>query len=338
MRKRDLTRILIEGTVDRALRDMERDAHRSVRNLIDLALTFSKGTFERRFLTLCRGILEDETGPYYQLLDRALETCDRQILKTFGVNVGYEGCSKGARRIREVEAERGFNVPWALAIQAGQQGLSRLYLQRLVTEGSELGIHVFLLQDLQLEQDVLEQLLREYPTCAFVVFTTGARGADWNLASLAQHPNLLLSVHGHEPLALELCRALEEERMPYAVHVGYSDTSAASLPQQLEEIHTLGGLLVLLYADGAAAETRKMVHQQVLDARTNQAYPFVLMELTEDLLAIDQVISDDPCSLIFLADGRAVTPEGASTANIRTESLAQVLQKTLPKGLHKDEI
>ena len=159
MRKRDLTRILIEGTVDRALRDMERDAHRSVRNLIDLALTFSKGTFERRFLTLCRGILEDETGPYYQLLDRALETCDRQILKTFGVNVGYEGCSKGARRIREVEAERGFNVPWALTIQAGQQGLSRLYLQRLVTEGSELGIHVFLLQDLQLEQDVLEQLL-----------------------------------------------------------------------------------------------------------------------------------------------------------------------------------
>ena len=126
--------------------------------------------------------------------------------------------------------------------------------------------------------------------------------------------------------------------MPYAVHVGYSDTSAASLPQQLEEIHTLGGLLVLLYADGAAAETRKMVHQKVLDARTNQAYPFVLMELTEDLLAIDQVISDDPCSLIFLADGRAVTPEGASTANIRTESLAQVLQKTLPKGLHKDEI
>ncbi len=65
-----------------------------------------------------------------------------------------------------------------LTIQAGQQGLSRLYLQRLVTEGSELGIHVFLLQDLQLEQDVLEQLLREYPTCAFVVFTTGARGAD----------------------------------------------------------------------------------------------------------------------------------------------------------------
>lgn len=87
--------------------------------------------------------------------DRALRTCDRQTLKTFGINVGYEACSKGARRIREIEAAQGFNVPWALTIQAGSQGLSRLYLQRLVTEGTELGIRVFLLQDFQLEQDVL---------------------------------------------------------------------------------------------------------------------------------------------------------------------------------------
>ena len=331
MRKRDLTRLLIENTVDRALRDMERDAHRSLRNLVDLALTFSKGTFERHFLTLCRSMLENETSPYYQLLDRALRTCDRQTLKTFGINVGYEACSKGARRIREIEAAQGFNVPWALTIQAGSQGLSRLYLQRLVTEGTELGIRVFLLQDFQLEQDVLEQLLREHPTCAFVVFTTGARGADWNLANLARFPNLLLSVDAHGPLVLELCRALEEERMPYALHLDYSDETAATLPAQLEELQPLGSLLVLLYAQGASPETQQAAFPQVQNARTAHSYPFGLMELTQDLLAIDQVVSDDPCSLTFLADGQAVTPEGPTAANIRSESLTQVLRKTLPK-------
>lgn len=91
MRKRDLTRLLIESAVDRALRDMERDSHRTIRNLLDLALTFSKGSFERHFFTLCQQMLEDESSPYYQLLDRALRTCDRQTLKTFGINVGYEG-------------------------------------------------------------------------------------------------------------------------------------------------------------------------------------------------------------------------------------------------------
>ena len=67
------------------------------------------------------------------------------------------------------------------------------------------------------------------------------------------------------------------------------------------------------------------------NARTAHSYPFGLMELTRDLLAIDQVISDDPCSLTFLADGQAVTPEGPTAANIRSESLTQVLRKTLPK-------
>ena len=119
-----------------------------------------------------------------------------------------------------------------------------------------------------MEQDVLEQLLREHPTCAFVVFTTGARGADWNLANLARFPNLLLSVDAHGPLVLELCRALEEERMPYALHLDYSDETAATLPAQLEELQPLGSLLVLLYAQGASPETQQAVFQQVQNART----------------------------------------------------------------------
>ena len=135
----------------------------------------------------------------------------------------------------------------------------------------------------------------------------------------------------HGSLVLELCRALEEERMPYALHLDYSDETAATLPAQLEELQPLGSLLVLLYAQGASPETQQAVFQQVQNARTAHSYPFGLMELTRDLLAIDQVISDDPCSLTFLADGQAVTPEGPTAANIRSESLTQVLRKTLPK-------
>lgn len=331
MRKRDLTRLLIESAVDRALRDMERDSHRTIRNLLDLALTFSKGSFERHFFTLCQQMLEDESSPYYQLLDRALRTCDRQTLKTFGMNVGYEGCSKGARRIREVEAAGGFNVPWALTIQAGAQGLSRIYIQRMVTEGTDLGIHVYLLQDNQLEQEALEQLLQDNPACAFTILTTGARGADWNLSSLSRFHNLLFSVDARQPLALELCRALEEARMPCAVHLGYSDQAASELSAQLEQVRSLGSLVVLLYADGAGPETRHAVYRRVVEARTARTYPFGLMELTEDLLAIDRIISDDPCSLAFLADGRAMTAAGPAPVSIRTATLTQVLQAVLPK-------
>ncbi len=82
MRKRDLTRLLIENTVDRALRIWSGTPTAPFESGRPGAHLF-QGTFERHFLTLCRSMLENETSPYYQLLDRALRTCDRQTLKTF---------------------------------------------------------------------------------------------------------------------------------------------------------------------------------------------------------------------------------------------------------------
>ena len=147
MRKMDLQRTITEGTASRALRDMERDTHRTARNLVDLCLRFAKGPFERRFFTVCRDILEDDGSPCFSMLRRALSCFDRQTLVTFGVNVGFEGCSRGAKRIRETEAREGFNVPWAIRVAVGDAGLSRVYTQRLISEAVELGVHVFILED-----------------------------------------------------------------------------------------------------------------------------------------------------------------------------------------------
>lgn len=337
MRKHDLTRTIIESTVDRALRDMEKDAHRSVRNLVDLALTFSKGRFERHFLEICRRMLENEGSPYYTALDRALERVDRQTLKIFGVNLGYEGCSKGARRIRETEAQAGFNVPWALTMFAGREGLSRIYIQRMISEGTALGVHVYLLVDRGLPGPELEQLLQDNKTCAFVVFTSGTRSADWDLSRLRCQHNLMVSVAADQPLALELCQALAEERMLYAVHRQYNDQSAQQVlePAQMEELEALGPLFVLLYPGEAAdQQVRRTVYRQVADCRSAQTYPFGLIELSEDLLVIDQIISDGPCSLAFLPDGQAATPQGVLDGpgfNIRTTPLPAILRAALPK-------
>lgn len=337
MRKHDLTRTIIESAVDRALRDMEKDAHRSVRNLVDLALTFSKGRFERHFLEICRRMLESEGSPYYTALDRALDRVDRQTLKIFGVNLGYEGCSKGARRIRETEAQAGFNVPWALTMFAGREGLSRIYIQRMISEGTALGIHVYLLVDRGLSGPELEQLLQDNKTCAFVVFTSGARSADWDLSRLRCQHNLMISVEADQPLALELCQALTEERMLYAVHRQYNAQSAQPVlePAQMEALEALGPLFVLLYpAQGVAQQVRCAMHRRVEACRNAQSYPFGLIELSEDLLAIDQIISDGPCSLAFLPDGQATTAQGVldgSGFNIRTTPLPAILRAALPK-------
>lgn len=330
LRKLDLNRTILENTVQRALRDMERDSHRTARNAVDLALLFARGTFERRFLTLCRQVLEDETSPYYEVINRALTRCNRQSLVTFGLNVGLEGCSRGARQIRAVEEAQGFNVPWALEISAGRDGLGRVYVQRVVSEAAGLGVHVFFLWDCRLEQGELEMLLRDNPTSAFVLMTTGSRGPDFDLARLAELPNLLTSVQGAEPLALELCQGLAERRMLYGVHLPYGQDLSA-LPQQVDHAAVLEPLAVFLYPQDAGEEAKNQVAQAVASARTEHQFPFALMALPGDILAIDEIISHSPCRLAFLPDGQAVTSQGPVPANIRTATLTEILQRHLPR-------
>lgn len=329
MRKMDLQRTIVEGTVSRALRDMEGDTHRTARNLVDLGMSLARGPFERQFFAKCRQILDDDSSPCFEMIRRVLSCFDRQTLLTFGVNVGFEGCSRGAKRIREVESREGFNVPWTIRIAAGEQGLSRIYVQRVITEAMELGVHVFILEDCGLAQSDLRQILTDNPPCAFGVITHGLWGQDWDLDVLADLHNLLLCVDGEGPLALELCHALEDARMPYAAYLCYDDR-IQNLDSRLEAVGALGSPLVLLLGDGAGPEAQAQVRRRVLESRSSYAYSFVPIDLPGDLLAIDRIISDDPCSLAILSDGGVRTIEGVCPVDVRRQSLKQVLREVLP--------
>lgn len=328
----DLGRALVEGIITRALKDMENDSRRTARNLVDLGLTLAKGPFERMFLAACRQVLDNEESVYYPMLERALRDYDRQTLVTFGINAGFEGCSRGAKRIREVEQRRGFNIPWTIRLAAGHGGLDLACVRQLIRQATELGVHLFRLVDCQLEQEELIRLLQEFPTCAFVLFTTGCREPQWDLEALAKYHGLLFSVCAQSAGADALCGRLARARMPYAVHLDYDDHNAADLPARLEQVRALGSLLVLLRGFDVSDRTREKVNRQVVAARTTGTYPFVPIDIPADLLAIDQVISSDACSLAFLPDGRAVTHLGVTGSSIRVMSLEEIMAKELHKG------
>ena len=328
MRRVDLQRMIVEGTVNRALRDMEGDTHRTARNLVDLGRSVAKGPFERQFLDACRRILDDDSSPCFEMLRRVLSCFDRQTLVTFGVNVGFEGCSRGAKRIREAEAREGFNIPWAVRISMGDRGLSIGCVRRVVAEAVDLGIHMFILEDQGLVQRELQGLTEEFPTCAFGLLTEGA--GSWEMDGLTTCHNLLLCIDGCGVQAQILCRALEDARIPYAVYLRCDDC-LDDLDHRLEAAQELGSPLVVLLGDEAGTETRQQLHRRVLEARSSYTYSFVPMDLPGDLLAIDRIISDDPCSLSLLPDGSVRTVAGICSVDVRSQSLRDILRQVLPK-------
>ena len=101
--KNTMSRILIESTVKRTIKSIRNDPKRSIRNIIDMALQFSDGRFQQQFFTTAQTLLKNENSAYYSLVsDTVLNVYENRLL-TFGMNLGYNSCTFGARKIRENE-------------------------------------------------------------------------------------------------------------------------------------------------------------------------------------------------------------------------------------------
>ena len=65
---RDISRTLIETVVRKMLREAKDAPERSIRNLVDMALYFSDGRYQRSFFTVAQEMLRNERSAYYPLL------------------------------------------------------------------------------------------------------------------------------------------------------------------------------------------------------------------------------------------------------------------------------
>ena len=84
--------------VKTALKDADESPERCTRNLVDMALHFSKGRFQQEFFEMARAMLNNDNSPYYPLIEDTLRHMDKEKLIEFGMNLGYNGCTQGTYR------------------------------------------------------------------------------------------------------------------------------------------------------------------------------------------------------------------------------------------------
>lgn len=141
--EKDLTRTLVESTVRRTLKNIQESPERAIRNFIDLGLEFSNGRFQTRLMKITQEMLHNQNSSYYTLVKNLAASVDPEIITTFGVNLGYDGCTKGAKIIREMESKRHFNIPWSLSLVINEDKLEAEpdFYPSLLQQGVSLGIH-----------------------------------------------------------------------------------------------------------------------------------------------------------------------------------------------------
>lgn len=336
-----MTKSLIEALARKTLRDMKDAPERSMRNFIDLGVLFMDGSFRDEFLKTVQELLQDEKSAYYQLAGDVVHHVEDEYLLTFGMNIGYEGCTLGASTIRKIEDAEGFDIPWSLYLEIDDEtyGQRKRVYERSVRQGKRLGIHTYLLLSDRRHEKLLP-MISENKDCNFVLFCDPETVTESMLDEMAHAYNLMLVIRysGTSDAASRVCARLRRRRMLYSVYLQYTNDDAVQLTEEYpwcetQQLHPI--LTVLLPAESCSMATHRAVYHTVNSVRKAQKYATVPWDGYADNSYIDSVISKRSCVIGFDARGYLHTAERCKREpefNLFEEKLKAILKRAFPKG------
>lgn len=333
----DMTRLLIERVVDRAIRGMRRDTGRTLRNLVELGWTHAKGRSQNVFLSNIHDMLTDEKSPYYRTARNAVRNVDAETLKAFGITLGYDALTVGAREKRTMEKALGTGIPWIVTIECAGEGggMTPEAIGRVIADGKAMGIHTWALRGQAGDIARLDAVLRRHGDCAFLAFARMGSGAPDALAGSMDLRHVMWLLSPWDPGFAEGYRLLRGRQcltslfFPYHGEdiLGMLDTEIAPLAAGLEDA------FVMLVADaGTPARARHAVHAHIERARGEQRYPFILVEYDGDALAVEGAVSGSPCCLTIAANGDvyAQLAQTPTRENVLRDSLCAIIPLVMP--------
>lgn len=341
MKDSTMTRIVVETVVKKALAAIKEDPERGTRNLVDMALQFAEGRFQQELFSTIQTMLQNEHSAYYSLVRDVVSRTDAERLLTFGMNVGYNGCTVGARHIRENERKLGCNIPWTVSIRPGgaRWADDRARYDRLIGEGETLGIYVWAVFAGERPQDLL-CLAKAHPASAFCVFCRADDLTEVFLEEALEYNNIMLLVR-YDEAAADVCASLRRMGLLYSVWYPYGAKDLEDIingdlfysAQQLAPAFT-----VLLAEPECPMEVRRLVCQAVRTARSDQRFQTLLWEMESDNCLVDSIISGDSCLVSFDGAGRLYSGGGKTWSehnDIFHESLVKILQGACPKTVEE---
>ena len=341
MKKNDVTKIMIETAVAKALRDMRTDPKRSVRNLVDLGCSFAGGRFQKSFFKLAQNLLKNRDSAYYVLAADLTAYVDAGTIQHFGVNLGYNSFTAGARRIREHEAAAGYNIPWSITFHLNAASAWTIeQADALIAEGNQLGVftYAFLMEPPYTAPAPLFRLVENHTDCAFLLFLPPCLISEASIPSLSACTNALISVDTDQAGWKEAAAQLRQHRLLYAAHRHYTAETASAILSGEWAASAVGcgcAAAVCFAQTDCPYAVSSEVDAYIARERTAQRYPLFLMEYYADNLRIDTIISDEACFFGVLPDGRVTASGGAGeTATVQTigdASLRDLLARHCPK-------
>jgi len=335
---------MIRVAIDKGLRDMEVNAGRGIRNLLDLGTYFSKGQDQKNFFAQAQKIMNNKNSRYYTLIRRLIHNVDHKIIKTFGINLGYNSLIYGAGIIKEREKEYGFNIPWPIIfdLRSLNDVISISDIAETLSCGESLGIYcgMFFIDN---DKDYLQELIKTlatYKESAYFLFVPPKILTDeiaieaveaGNIAIIFQLPAPAESFEDLETAA----NTLLKHKCLFGIYSLYDANNLAYITSNgyVKLIEDLNSTFAFLIKKSTLKNEKRFL-SSLTDTRSAEGFPFLFIDFYNDLASINELISGQNPFLTIKANGSIdfkLIDTPAEDLNIKRHSLPTILERLLPR-------
>lgn len=331
MEMNELRRAIIRSAVQKSIREIRQDPKRGIRKMVDLALHFSHGRFQRKILEVMQKELSNPSSAYYSIVTDLAANVKPENLEQFGMDLGYNSWTHGAQIIRNHEAEHGYNVPWCLVLDL-RQGMG-FDVGEVMTQGEKMGIYAYFVFAGNEEQtETLCSVFHTHPDCAVFLLLPDAELPRVNIENA---PNVMTFLPVQDGGTTESAKELLQKQALFGLWMRYDGGNAQRvLAGEIENLAGgMGAPLVLAVPDEACEQgVRAQVSDCYRARREQKNTPALLADFYTAIAEIDCVISVESCLLGICSDGTIFTEKGRnphfSVSNI---SLEDILMCTMPR-------
>ncbi len=334
--KKDIKRAIIEAAVDRGLRDIYEDPRRSIRKFVDLGRQFQKGRFIQDINNILQELLRNDDSPYYTAIEHVLRYSDRKKIKDFGINLGYNSLTVGAKTLRKIREKEQYNVPWNLIIRLDptvKSGLTPHDLIDIVAQGKKLGIYTYTIR-LFSSNIYLEDLLKlfiTYDDCTFMVMLPDSEIDDSLSSYMTDCSNAMFLL----PLFSDSCGRnivlLKQYKCLYGLYTLYDENTSLNLDDSETAWDYLinDSVLIETVADeNVSLETIKKTAESAKHARLEPVAPLMIFDLYGDFMDIQKLlVGETPNFFEICSDGSYKTAKGIFKANEGLPNLEKAFKK-----------
>ena len=224
-------------------------------SLIDKIEKILGNSWESSSYEMLRNIAKSPDSKWARYADRIVREVDPNILKTFLLNAAYESGFRGFKTSEAMKEKYGCNIPWIILMDpttacnlhctgcwAAEYGnklnLSFEVMDKIITEGKELGIYAYLFTGGEplVRRDDIIKLCEKHKDVAFHAFTNGTLIDQKFCDDLLRVGNFFVSVSiegfeesndgrrgaGHYKKALAAMDLMHQNHIPFGVSICYT--------------------------------------------------------------------------------------------------------------------